>query len=571
MKKTLLLSALSLACLSQVDAIAQKINVVDGVTIWTNSPNGRWACSSTEGTAYFWDTQTTVPMMYNDQPYAVDGINNDGWAAGSIGEPGAEKPILLSPDCEVKMLPIPEGSEMVYGSARNLTEDGQMVCGFLQPNVNAFDNVISAYPYIWEISGDNITATPLPYPEKDFTGRAPQGNYPLFISADKNRIIGRQIDFSGSAGVPIIWDKDSEGNWTYRTFGEDIVFKDGEEFPEWPDVEPKEPEAGNYMTEEELNAYQADYDEWVASGYVGEMPAYENYINDAEKKAQYLADKAAYEEAKYEYDVKVTVFLDIFFSRLSGTVFDLYSLSASDNGRYMGFTVKTSNEETMERFYNPAILDLNTNEYKVLDGGGNACIGNRITDNGDVVYRIPYSGTQYDPVDARIIMNGSSTSMTIPEYLSLRTNGKVNDQTFIDAGLSYTYTDYTTGEPVEVTDKILTGTANVSANGLAFIGFGSDPNTFALKSWAIDATEFASVNSVKTDNERIIRTNLISDGKVEFLSEVESATLYGLDGSMRMSVNNPGSEMSMPNEKGVYILRSVTTDGTQHVDKIVLQ
>lgn len=571
MKKTLLLSALSFACLSQANVNAQEIKVANDVTIWANSSNGRWACSSTEGAAYFWDTQTTVPMVYNDQYYYIDGINNEGWAAGSIGDPGMEQPVLVSSEGEVKMLPIPEGSNMVTGSARNLTADGQLACGFLQPKVNAFDNVISAYPYIWEISGNEITAVALPFPEKDYTGRAPQGYYPLFISADKDRVIGRQIDFSGYGGLPIVWDKGSDGQWSYKLLGEDVVYLDGPDFPEWPE-EPEDLDVSKYMTEEELNAYQTAYDEWIAGGYVGEMPAYEDFINDAEKKAQYLADKQAYDEAMNEYNTAVNAFQEVFFQRLSGTSFDLYSMAASDNGRYVGFSVAEASDDPWSTPTNPAIIDLENNDkYTVIQAGGNACIGSRITDNGDVVYRIPYAGTQYDPVDARIIMNGSSTSMTIPEYLAYCTDGKVNDQTFKDAGLAYTYTDYSTGEPVEVTDKILTGTVNVSANGLAFVGFGSDPNTFAIKSWAIDATEFAGVNNVKADSKRIVRSNLIADGKVQFLSEVVSATLYGLDGSMRMSINNPGSEMNLPNEKGMFILRTVTADGEQHADKIVLQ
>lgn len=49
-------------------------------------------------------------------------------------------------------------------------------------------NVTFTLPYVWEINGDQITCTALPYPEKDFTGRYPQGYHPLFVSTDKNRI-----------------------------------------------------------------------------------------------------------------------------------------------------------------------------------------------------------------------------------------------------------------------------------------------------------------------------------------------------------------------------------------------
>lgn len=139
--------------------------------MYSISQDGRYACSANEGMVVLWNTEKDNELTILDNEfYYCDGVSNDGVMAGAVGPTGSELPALISAE-GVTYLPMPEDTEWSYGSARGISSDGKFICGLLSDaSISVMDNATPIKPFVWEVDGDNITCTALPYPEKDFTG-----------------------------------------------------------------------------------------------------------------------------------------------------------------------------------------------------------------------------------------------------------------------------------------------------------------------------------------------------------------------------------------------------------------
>lgn len=568
----------SLLAIPFVTSTGQTIKKADNVAMYNISSNGKYACSSNEGTVVIWNTEEDNALTtFNDNYYYCDAISDDGTVTGSIGATGQEQPALFSAD-KITYLPMPTDHEWQYGSGRGISPDGTMICGLLTlNNVNVMDNVTFTLPYVWEINGDQITCTALPYPEKDFTGRYPQGYHPLYVSTDKNRILGRQIDYSGMAGAIVVWQRTAPGEpWTYTLLGEDVIYKDGPDFPEYPE-EPQAIDYTQYMTEEEIAAYNEAFQEWASNGYTGESPKREDFITDDTRKSQYLDALTAYNAAADEYSKEIDAFNNVFYERMTGYSLDLYSMSSSFNGRYVGCTLQATDMSdyfpttiTYPLYYD---LDDNNKCYKLEEEQyKNTGMAGRITDAGDVVISCPASASIYDPRNSFVIPAGKNQPELFYTYLSDKTGGKVNRQTFVDAGMAYSWTDYSTGEPTEVTDSVLVGSAQLSADGMNAMGFSTDPSTFIFSSWAINGGSTTGIHSATVKGtEQVLRTNVIENGTIEYIADAVSAMIYDMSGAVVFCGKLQGNSIPAPAKSGLYLLRTKLSDGSLTTDKIIVK
>lgn len=549
--------------------------------MYSISENGKYACSANEGVVVLWNTEKdNNTTTFDDQYYYCDGVSNDGMMAGSVGPTGYEQPIIFTTGKTI-YLPMPEDRVWAYGSARGISSDGKFVCGHLSDaSVNIMDNTTAIIPVVWEIDGDNITCTILPYAEKDFTGRCPQGYHPLLVSESKNRILGRQIDYSGFGGAIIVWDRTAPGEpWTYTILGEDLQYKDGPDFPEYPD-EPKNIEYSDYMTEEEIAAYETAYNNWCNNGYVGNAPKREEYITDETRKAQYLEAVEEYNKAAEEYNNKVNEFYNIYYERKSDYSLDLYSFSGSFNGRYVGCLVTKMEFDDYgwpTDVPYPCYYDIDDNcKLTILDDEKYANFGlsGRISDNGDLAVSKPARATMFDARNSYVITAGDNKIVNVYEYLGKTNEGKVNRQTFADGGLEFSWTGYDmeTYEQVEVKDSILVGTLLLSADGKNAAGFTTDPNTFTITSWALNSFTTTGINTAKVSKaEAVLRSNIIEDGVIEFVADVENAALFDLSGAALYSGKPQGSSIAAPAQEGIYILKAKLKNGAVRTDKIVVR
>ena len=568
----------SLLAIPFVPSMGQTIKKADNVAMFNISSNGKYACSSNEGTVVIWNTEEDNALTtFNDDYYYGDAISDDGTVAGSIGVTGQEKPVIISGD-KITNLPMPSDITWSYGSGRGISPDGTMVCGHLtRGDVNIMDNVTFTLPYVWEINGDQITCTALPYPEKDFTGRYPHGYHPLFVSTDKNRILGRQIDYSGLAGAIVVWQRTAPGEpWSYTLLGEDLIYKDGPAFPAFPE-EPEAIDYTQYMTEDEIAAYNEAFQEWTNNGHVGESPKREDFITDETRKAQYLEALTAYNAAVDEYSKAIDAFNEVYYQRMTGSSLDLYSMSGSFNGRYVGCTLQTvdMSDYFPTTITYPLYYDLNDNNkcYKLeKDQYKNTGMAGHITDAGDLVISNPAMASIYDPRNSYVVPAGKDQPEMFYTYLSDKTGGKVNRQTFVDAGMAYSWTDYSTGEPTEVTDSVLVGSALLSADGMNAMGFSTNPSTFTFSSWAINGGSTTGIHSAAVKGtEKVLRTNVIEDGTIEYVADAASAMIYDMSGAVVFSGRVQNGSIAAPTKSGMYLLRTKLNDGSLTTDKIIVK
>lgn len=560
MIKHLLLASLLL--IPSLGSEAQTIKKVTNLTVYNLSQNGRYACAANQGLVTFWDTENeNAVTTFTDDEYYCQGVSNDGLMAGSKGTVGAERPVLFSTD-KVISLPMPGDRNWNYGGAFGITSDGKMACGILSDgSLDVMDNVTTILPFVWDIDGDNITCTALPYPEKDATGRAPQGIHPIFIAENKNRIIGREIDYSGMSGAIVVWNRTAPGEpWEYTVLGEDLLYKDGPAFPEYPN-DPQPVDYHDYMTDEELAAYEQAYNDWALNGWIGDAPLIEDYILDESMRNKYLQDLDQYNKDLADFNEKLEEFNNVYSERKTEYDLDLYSLVASFNGRYVGCTLKKMEFYPDQDSY-PCYYDLDDgNKFVSLEDDQFYDCGTAgyITDKGDLVITKPAVAGIYDARNSFVVPAGENKKINVYDYLSSTNNGKVNRNTFVDAGLT-------------MNDSVFVGTAYLSADGVNAAGWYVNPDNFTSTAWALNsysATGIAPTLVNKTG--AVLRSNVVENGRIEFLADVEKVTLFDLNGTTVFRGEPENNGVIVPVKKGMYVLKSELKDGSVRTDKILIK
>lgn len=231
--------------------------------------------------------------------------------------------------------------DAVSNGVNGITPDGLTICGYcgLKPMSTDDSPTPMSVPVIYKLKSDGTytEAIQLPYPARDFTGRIPQYVIATNISADGRVIAGQIQDYSGAMPQPIVWKLKDNDTWEYETLGADLLNPDHVVFPPFPDIEPKEPQAQNFMSPDGLAEYNEAYQAYAAAGYTGEMPEYTDYMTE-EELAAYNAAMAKYNEEMAVYQPLADAFNEVWFSFLESgksTFFVFNSTSLSPDGKLL--------------------------------------------------------------------------------------------------------------------------------------------------------------------------------------------------------------------------------------------
>lgn len=231
--------------------------------------------------------------------------------------------------------------DAVSNGVNGITPDGLTICGYCGLKPMSTDDSLTpmSVPVIYKLKSDGTytEAIRLPYPERDFTGRVPQYVIATNISDDGRIIAGQVLDYTGAMPQPILWKLDSNDEWAYELLGADILNPDHVEFPPFPDIEPKQPQAQNFLSADGLADYTEAYQAWAASGYTGEMPEYTDYMTE-EELAAYNAAMAKYNEEMAVYQPLADAFNEVwnaFLASGKGTFFVFNSTSLSPDGKLL--------------------------------------------------------------------------------------------------------------------------------------------------------------------------------------------------------------------------------------------
>ena len=201
-------------------------------------------------------------------------------------------------------------------SANAITPDGSRITGYMGLSKIGTEDTATpmAVPAVWTRNADGTYGEPvaLPYPALDFSGRVPQYVIGVCISPDGKTVVGQIRDYSGYACELIVFNENVDGEWEYDTPYSDMLNPNNADFPEWPGEFPAPADPVSFLSGENLEAYNAAYQAWVDSGYNFDLfPNAEDYMTDEEKDA-YHAAQEEYLAAAAIYDEKFAAFMEVF-------------------------------------------------------------------------------------------------------------------------------------------------------------------------------------------------------------------------------------------------------------------
>ena len=396
--KKVLLSAVAICCFGMAPAQESSIapfQHFEGV-ITSVSSGGSYAVGAAYGNAYFVNGKTGKLTVFSESgvKYYIRNVSDCGIAGASYTPNyGTQTACYLTEDKGAVLLPL-AGTEDEYSSAcAGGPDDGSFLAG----NVSFIERfqdegVHTQQPVIWyrNASGEYDLYEKLPFNKIDFSKRPAQGAYILGVSCDGLRIFGRAIDYSGLVYLPVMWERSSaqSKDWSYKEFCTDYEFNKEKPVPEWPQYKPAEPDATEYWSEEEAEAYNKALElyndsvkkaDWTLPA--DEREPYPTY--DPRKHKDDFFDKStpegierynSYAEAYNVYVAEgevfndsVSLFNDRFYDYITEDRFNILNMSISQNGKYMVTTtrhksvvINSDTEEVTainEGYYPTAVLD----------------------------------------------------------------------------------------------------------------------------------------------------------------------------------------------------------------------
>ena len=350
MKKTVLFASLALAAMT-ANAQTKEIATVSTPTseyvmepMFCVSANGNYAAGD-QGAVTLLDLNTGEASTFyeeaNDGSFAK-AVTNDGTIIGQYGNGGMDSPaaILKKGAKQWEYLPVPEGCNATGTAPQGATADGKYLVGYAASDGTYPEMYV---PVIWTLQDDGkYTVEVMPRPEKDIWGSVPQFTMLFGISNDGNTAYGRTMDWTGFSTLGIIYKKDAEGNWSFKTVGED-----------WLIIGTENP--GPQPTEETI---------------VTAEPGTEEYWDQIKQLDQAIMEWWPKAEA---------------YAHLSSAATNQIRVNAnciSGNGKYVLFAIPG---EGVRRY--------NTEDFTFdLVQGSGSYMGSSVTDNGDVLLASGFNG-----------------------------------------------------------------------------------------------------------------------------------------------------------------------------------
>ncbi len=410
MKKSLLF--ICAATMVSLSSVAQN-EILPGLSFKQVSPEGKFIVSDNdEGVVNVFSTDAhKVVLEIGDSEsydYFFVGYGNAITDSGlMVGDFGSQPTLFDVIKGTRTTLPVDKNLAQ-GGAAQAITPDGSIISGYLYTYL--FQGIPNRIPVIWERQDDGTYSMPvvLPYPEKDLLGITPAAVEPYSISFDGTTIVAQVKDgFDHSIIWPIIIKKNSEGDWAYSEVAKHLINPKGIELPEYPGLSPDYPVASEFMTEEELAAYNKAWDDYF-DGISDDMPDAEDFLGE-EGKENYVAALDAY----YEWDVKDAAFQKAYDEIASTSPNFWWNTSMSPNGRYI-----TQFEGVTDYFYGAVVgktylFDTENDSVQIID----SMIASQVFDDSTILgYRKISAGTYI----GQIRLSGESESMDLLDWIETK-------------------------------------------------------------------------------------------------------------------------------------------------------
>ena len=639
--KKVLLSVLGLAASAALCSAAPNVETYPNYGFNAFSPNGRYVVSQLYQSYAILDRETGKTYSYEVEVDEVEGTTSSSEYSSSgtsfISNTGM---IVGQRDMTVAVYwkdgqwyDLPSGGleSVAYGIQR----DGSRIVGAVAPTAGGGIDGLMLIPCYWDVKDDGTYGMPtlLPNPPRDFAGRIPQYVTAISISEDGNTVAGQVQDYSGFVIEPIVYTKNAEGEWEYKLPINSLYHPEGFELPEDPGDSPNT-QYENFMTEEEIAAYQKAIDEYYEAQENLVMPEIESYMtaeellaywealdafeNDPENNPfpwpeEYISEeglaaynqavdeyweaynalvwpnaldfmtdkeKAAYEEAKRQeeiWDEKWMLFSEAFnelCELVPNQVFNNVGLS-TDGKTYYATSAKEYMDWESWNFvseYIPCVINLETNEYELLDTGGKSLTFTSKTDNGTILAQEPAS---FETPAANAYIMASGTSMFIPLYdFFLMEDPELAE--WMKQNLTHEYETMIVNEETWEYEIV---TVEAMFTGMPFTN--ADMSVLALtveNYWDYDYTGAAAYGYLITDFSAAVKAVEVekdyavtgrAGGVVTLKGEFESVTVYDLAGHVAYETKAPATVVNTGLTGGVYVVKAVTKEGEAIISKLL--
>lgn len=559
MKKVLLLSAVAAMSAAAVNAIEPQ--VLDDVMITKLSPDGNLAVSDMNGVVTIFDFANDKTYEYgmDEETYVsyTTGLGNAISSTGIIvGGKGDENPAYWE-NGEWKMLPVSEVSG-VYGP-NGITPDGGVICGIVPSTSTGATTIL---PAIWTRNDDGSYSDYkiLPHPSKDFSGRDPQYITAVCISNDGKTIAGQIQDYSGILPQPIVYRMNDKNEWEYELIHPEMINVGNVEFPEWS-PEPYRPEPEDFMTPENLAAYEEAYQTYIQNGNNPDLMPYPSEYMTPEEIAAFEEAAAIYNE----WLEKDNAIGDIVWSLPDegAAMFVYNNVALSGNGKYYGTTAQFIIDG--EYKYMPIIFDLETGDFTKHSADKDISI-TFVADNGNALAGTVMDYFSISPMQAYALKSGEDTFVPLIDFLAY------SPVTVDWMKKNMSHDGVATGEYDEEGSLILednymiTGMPTANAD-MSVIATWTTSDLWDIDNWekpfaySYLLTPGLNPTGIALPVDGANLAIAIVDGAIMLNGDAASVAVYDLNGRLVMNVANPGAKVETTLASGFYIVKAVAANG----------
>lgn len=579
MNKTLLILAAAAAATPAFGAIKAPV-IYDNASFYCISANGQYAVSEIYGTLVVYNLKDNSEKAYeaDDTHYYGVGHGRCMTADGNIiiGNTTEGCDAAYCEAGEWKQLNVPDPEKTNLSNA--VTPDGKRICGTIgNHQMTISEDVLMEAPVYWDRQEDGTYGEChlLPYPEKDLFGETPQYVTAINLSDDGKVIVGLVTDCSGAMLYPIVYTQADNGEWSYSLPTKDLFNPDNLPAAKKPGDGPMRPSEEQFMTEEEIAAYQEALQAYRESGYDQELyPKYADYMTD-EEKAAFDEAYAAYETEQDAWQEQSDAWYAYFEQVLATSPsFVFNNIMVSPDGKTIASTLEVRKDDPLsympETFYIPATIDIATGKLTKYESEKSMIVSS-IAADGTVLAadpRDPFNSLVYVK-EGYVIRGGQITKLSdyltslSPEYgVWLKEN--MTHEVMTDYVYDEDLEDY-----VEVYEEVTFTGIPVATPDMKVLAFWNDCPWDIMgfaQGVVIDLTEEAGISAVEADSDTNIA--LDADGNLAVGADVVSVAVYDLAGAMVASAENPAGTVAIGLNSGVYVVKAVRADGSTTVAKV---
>lgn len=533
------------------------------------SPNGQWTVSELYGNVTLINIETGAETTFKadetgTKNYTVgtgNALSNDGLLICSSGSTSYGE---YYEDGEWKQLKV--GTAKNSNSFPNgVTPDGKRICGNIGLHETSFDDVTMCVPAIWDRQADGTFGdyVLLPHPNDDYFGRAPQYIKAIAISDDGHTVVGQITDCRGFLAYPIVYTENAKGEWSYSLPTAGTFNPNNVAIPEYPGESPNPPQAENYMTADQIAAYNEARNAWAASGYQQDLyPEYVDYMS-ADKRAQYEADEAKYQADMADWSPKWDAYDQAYWEICStSSNFETNQVALNPDGKFIAVTHTFDEQDPMSWFPKTvnnvwvySLIDNSVTKYDSPNMSVKSCAGDYIT-----AVEVDQESGCYNGF---LLKDGTVTSLY--DYLCAQGD---DIKEWVDLNMTHQteYFDYET-ESVVTKEVSYTGLPSASRDLSVIVSWTQSVwGDYSPESYLF---QLEGLNSITTPATSARPMAFDANGNLHVGNDAAEVAVYDLAGVCRVRGAVNGASVPCDLAPGVYIVKVTYTDGSVATGKTV--